>query len=319
MRVSTLTGLVALLFLVGCGSDAKPSSEAADVAGSGDTAGFGSADTGVADIGASDTEVADTAVADTTPPPSCGRVETTGNDRATYDIILPLLEQVASAEVTLDGSGITVLPEGDTVPYTGTFNVGTNCAQAKVNDAPLALCFYDASGEDAQPLTLGAQLAAFLGRPGAVASATLIGAQRRGVDRYCTVSGHWTIQLSQSSSEGAVAADVAPVAVASFEYLSLFDGGGAKPEMLWNNPPQVERSASYEAIADGSTRLRHSVTVAKDVTLADGTADEADLTFGWDLILDPGISRLSGDLTVEIETVSGLVGRLTYVVSGGRN
>jgi hypothetical protein len=246
-------------------------------------------------------------------------VETTGSDRATYDIILPLLEQVASAEVTMEGSGLTVLPEGETVPYTGTFTAGTNCAQAMVNNAPLALCFYDASGEDAQPLTLGAQLAAFLGRPGAVASATLIGAQRRGVDRYCTVSGHWTVQLSESSSEGTVAADVAPVAVASFDYLSLFDGGGAKPEMLWNNPPQVERSASYEAMADGTTRLRHSVTVAKDVMLADGTADEADLTFGWDLIVDPGISRLSGDLTVDIETVGGLVGRLTYVVSGGRN
>lgn len=188
-----------------------------------------------------------------------------------------------------------------------------------MNNAPLALCFYDASGEDAQPLTLGAQLAAFLGRPGALASATLIGAQRRGVDRFCTVSGHWTVQLSESSSEGTVAADVAPVAVASFDYLSLFDGGGARPEMLWNNPPQVERSATYEAIADGTTRLRHSVTVAKDVTLADGTADEADLTFVWDLLLDPGISRLSGDLTVDIETVGGLVGRITYVVSGGRN
>jgi hypothetical protein len=59
--------------------------------------------------------------------------------------------------------------------------------------------------------------------------------------------------------------------------------------------------------------------VAKDITLADGTADEADLTFSWDLLVDPGISRLSGDLTVEIETVGGLIGRLTYVVSGGRN
>lgn len=324
MRVSTLTSLVASLFLVGCGSDATSTSEAADAAGSGDTAGSGSADTevadtDVADTGSSDTEVADTEVADTTPRPSCGRVETTGSDRATYDIILPLLEQVASAEVTLDGSGLTVLPEGETVPYTGTFNAGSNCAQATVNNAPLALCFYDASGEAAQPLTLGAQLAAFLGRPGAVASATLIGAQRRGVDRYCTVSGHWTVQLSESSSEGTVAADVAPVAVASFDYLSLFDGGGAKPEMLWNNPPQVERSASYLAMADGTTRLRHSVTVAKDVTQADGTIDEADLTFGWDLLVDPGIGRLSGDLTVDIETMGGLVGRLTYVVSGGRN
>lgn len=292
---------------------------AADAAGSGDTAGSGSADAGSSDTGVADTGSADTEVADTTPRPSCGRVETTGSDRATYDIILPLLEQVASAEVTLDGSGLTVLPEGETVPYTGTFTAGTNCAQATVNNAPLALCFYDASGEAAQPLTLGAQLAAFLGRPGAVASATLIGAQRRGVDRFCTVSGHWTVQLSESSSEGTVAADVAPVAVASFDYLSLFDGGGAKPEMLWNNPPQVERSATYEAAADGTTRLRHSVTVAKDITLADGTADEADLTFSWDLLVDPGISRLSGDLTVEIETVGGLVGRLTYVVSGGRN
>ena len=334
MRVSTLTGLVASLFLVGCGSDATSTPEAADAVGSGDTAGSGSADTEVADTevadtevadtevadtGSSDTEVADTEIADTTPRPSCGRVETTGRDQATYDIILPLLEQVASAEVTLDGSGLTVLPEGETVPYTGTFNAGSNCAEATVNNAPLALCFYDASGEAAQPLTLGAQLAAFLGRPGAVASATLIGAQRRGLDRYCTVSGHWTVQLSESSSEGTVAADVAPVAVASFDYLSLFDGGGAKPEMLWNNPPQVERSASYEAMADGTTRLRHSVTVAKDVTLADGTIDEADLTFGWDLLVDPGIGRLSGDLTVDIETVGGLVGRLTYVVSGGRN
>jgi len=330
MRLQHLSGLVVSLFLTGCGSDTKSAPEAADTSGSGDTsgsedtAGSGSADTGssdteVADTGSSDTEVADTEVADTTPPPSCGRVETTGSDRATYDIILPLLEQVASAEVTLDGSGLTVLPEGETVPYTGTFTAGTNCAQASVNNAPLALCFYDASGEDAQPLTLGAQLAAFLGRPGALASATLIGAQRRGVDRFCTVSGHWTVQLSESSSEGTVAADVAPVAVESFDYLSLFDGGGARPEMLWNNPPQVERSATYEAIADGTTRLRHSVTVAKDVTLADGTADEADLTFVWDLLLDPGISRLSGDLTVDIETVGGLVGRITYVVSGGRN
>ena len=319
MRVFTGSGLVVSLLLTACGSDAKSAPEAADVAGSGDTAGSGSADTGTSDTGVADTGSSDTEVADTTPPPSCGRVTATGSDRATYDIILPLLEQVASAEVTMEGSGLTVLPEGETVPYTGTFTAGTNCAQATVNNAPLALCFYDASGEDAQPLTLGAQLAAFLGRPGAVASATLIGAQRRGVDRYCTVSGHWTVQLSESSSEGAVAADVAPVAVASFDYLSLFDGGGAKPEMLWNNPPQVERSASYEAMADGTTRLRHSVTVAKDVTLADGTIDEADLTFGWDLLVDPGISRLSGDLTVDIETVGGLVGRLTYVVSGGRN
>ena len=82
------------------------------------------------------------------------------------------------------------------------------------------------------------------------------------------------------------------------------------------NPASLPKA---EAMADGTTRLRHSVTVAKDVTLADGTADEADLTFGWDLIVDPGISRLSGDLTVDIETVSGLVGRITYVVSGGRN
>ncbi len=319
MRVFTGSGLVVSLLLTACGSDAKSTPEAADVAGSGDTAGSGSADTGTSDTGVADTGSSDTEVADTTPPPSCGRVTATGSDRATYDIILPLLEQVASAEVTMEGSGLTVLPEGETVPYTGTFTAGTNCAQATVNNAPLALCFYDASGEDAQPLTLGAQLAAFLGRPGAVASATLIGAQRRGVDRFCTVSGHWTVQLSESSSEGTVAADVAPVAVASFDYLSLFDGGGAKPEMLWNNPPQVERSASYEAMADGTTRLRHSVTVAKDVTLADGTADEADLTFGWDLLVDPGISRLSGDLTVDIETVSGLVGRITYVVSGGRN
>ncbi len=325
MRLQQLSGLVVSLFLTGCGSETESAPEAsdtsgsADTSGSEDTAGSGSADAGSSDTEGADTGSADTEVADTTAAPSCGRVETTGSDRATYDIILPLLEQVASAEVTLEGSGLTVLPEGETVPYTGTFTAGTNCAQATVNNAPLALCFYDASGEDAQPLTLGAQLAAFLGRPGAVASATLIGAQRRGVDRYCTVSGHWTVQLSESSSEGTVAADVAPVAVASFDYLSLFEGGGAKPEMLWNNPPQVERSATYEAIADGTTRLRHSVTVAKDVTLADGTADEADLTFGWDLLLDPGINRLSGDLTVDIETVGGLVGRLTYVVSGGRN
>jgi hypothetical protein len=59
--------------------------------------------------------------------------------------------------------------------------------------------------------------------------------------------------------------------------------------------------------------------VAKEVRLSDGRSDEAELTFGWDLLLDPGISRLSGDLTVEVETVGGLVGRLTYVVSGGRN
>lgn len=186
MRLQQLSGLVVSLFLTACGSDAKSALEASDTSVSGDISGSGSADTG-----SSDTEVADTEVADTTPRPSCGRVETTGSDRATYDIILPLLEQVASAEVTLDGSGLTVLPEGETVPYTGTFTAGTNCAQATVNNAPLALCFYDASGEDAQPLTLGAQLAAFLGRPGAVASATLIGAQRRDVDRFCTVSGHW--------------------------------------------------------------------------------------------------------------------------------
>lgn len=292
---------------------------AADAAGSGDTAGSGSADAGSSDTEVADTGSADTEVADTTPPPSCGRVGRPRSDRATYDIILPLLEQVATAELTLDGSGVTILPSGETVPYTGTFTAGTNCAQASVNDAPLELCFYDASGEDAEALTLGAQFATFLGRQGGVASATLIGAQRRGVDRYCTVSGHWTVQMSQSGSEGTVAADVAPLAVASFDYLSLFEGGGVTPEMVWNNPPQLERGASFEAMADGTTRLRHSVTVAKDVTLADGTAGEADLTFGWDLLLDPGINRLSGDLTVEIETAGGLAGRLTYVVSGGRN
>jgi hypothetical protein len=323
MRAFTGSGLVFSLFLAACGSDAGSAPEAADVAadaaGSGDTAGSGSADTGSSDTEVADTGSADTEVADTTPPPSCGRVGRTGSDRATYDIILPLFEQVATAEVTLEGSGLTVLPDGETVPYTGIFNPDSNCALATVNDAPLELCFYDASGEDAQALTLGAQLATFLGRQGGGDSATLFGAQRRGVDRYCTVSGHWTVQMSQSGSEGTVAANAAPIAVAAFDYLSLFEGGGAKPEMVWNNPPQRERGASYEAMADGTTRLRHSVTVAKDVTLADGTAGEADLTFGWDLLLDPGINRLSGDLTVEIETVGGLVGRLTYVVSGGRN
>jgi hypothetical protein len=105
----------------------------------------------------------------------------TGSDRATYDIILPLFEQVATAEVTLEGSGLTVLPDGETVPYTGIFNPDSNCALATVNDAPLELCFYDASGEDAQALTLGAQLATFLGRQGGGDSATLFGEQRRGV------------------------------------------------------------------------------------------------------------------------------------------
>lgn len=321
MRVVGLSGLLVSVSLAGCAGDAKESAgtdsgladgSAAESDASG--AGSGLEDTGVADTGAGDT-----GGTDTTPPPRCGRVTTVGRDTATYDIILPLLEQVATAEVTLDGSGVSVLPAGETVPYTGIFNADSNCAQAIVNDAPLALCFYDASGEDAQPLTLGAQLGAFLGRPGPVASATLIGAQRRGVDRYCTVSGHWTVQLSQSGLEGDVATDIAPIAVASFDYLSLFDGGGARPEMLWNNPPQVERSATYEAMADGSTRLTHSSTVAKDVALSDGTLDEADLTFAWDLILDPGIGRISGDLTVGIETVGGLRGQLTYVVSGGRN
>ena len=89
--------------------------------------------------------------------------------------------------------------------------------------------------------------------------------------------------------------------------------------MLWNNPPQVEQDATFEAMADGSARLTHTSTVAKQVTLADGTVDEANLTFGWDLIADTGIGRLSGDLTVDIETAGGLSGRLTYLVSGGRN
>jgi hypothetical protein len=323
MRGFTGSCLVLSLFLAACGSDAESAPEAADVAsdaaGLGDTAGSGSADTGSPDTEIADTGSADTQVADTTPPPSCGRVGRTGSDRATYDIILPLLERVATAEVTLDGSGVTILPAGETVPFAGLFNPDSNCAQATVNDAPLVLCFYDASGEDAQPLTLGAQLATFLDRQGGGASAPLFGAQRRGVDRYCTVSGHWTVQMSQSGSEGTVAADVAPLVVAAFDYLSLFEAGGATPEMVWNNPPQLERGASYEAIADGTTRLRHSATVAKEVRLSDGRSDEAELTFGWDLLLDPGINRLSGDLTVEVETVGGLVGRLTYVVSGGRN
>jgi hypothetical protein len=119
MRVLTGSGLIVLLLLTGCGSEAESAPEGADVAadvgGSGDSAGSGSADTGSSDTGSSDTEVADTGsadteVADTTPPPSCGRVETTGSDRATYDIILPLFERAATAEVTLDGSGLTVLP-----------------------------------------------------------------------------------------------------------------------------------------------------------------------------------------------------------------
>jgi hypothetical protein len=257
-------------------------------------------------------------MADTTPPPSCGRVTATGSDRATYDMILPLFEQVTTAEVALDGSGVSILPSGETVPYTGVFNPDSNCAQATVDGTPLALCFYDASGEDAQPLTLGAQFAAFLGAPGRVATASLIGAQRRGIDRYCTVGGHWTVQLSQSRSEGSVASDAAPLVVASFDYLSLFDGG-APVEMLWNNPPQAESNATFEAMADGSARMIHSSTVAKQVTLADGTVDEANLTFGWDLIADTGIGRLSGDLTVDIEMAGGLSGRLTYLVSGGRN
>lgn len=321
MRLVSISALLVLSTLSACSSEEKQpavsddTGVAADSSGSAD--GSGSSDTGLADTGVEDTGEDDTTV-DTTPQ-SCGRIVTTGSDSATYDIVLPLLEQVATAEVTLDGSGVTVLPAGETVPYTGTFNADSNCAQAVVNDAPLALCFYDASGEAAQPLTLGAQLAAFLGRPGAVASATLIGAQRRGVDRYCTVSGHWSVQISESATEGDAAAAAAPVVVASFDYLSLFEGGGANPEMLWNNPPQVERSASFDELADGTTRLRHESTVAKDLTLTDGTVDEADLTFTWDLLLDRGIGRLSGDLTVDVETVGGLRGRLTYLVTGGRN
>lgn len=324
MRAVTLAGLMVFVSLAGCADDATESAgtDTGSADGSGgesDASGSVGTDTGMVDTGATDTGAPDAGGLDTTAPQSCGRVTRSGSDIATYDIILPLLEQVATAEVTLEGSGLSLLPAGGTVPYTGTFIADSNCAEATVNDAPLALCFYDASGEDAQPLTLGAQLGAFLDRPGAVGSATLIGAQRRGVDRFCTVSGHWTVQMSQSGSEGTVAADSAPVAVAAFDYLSIFEGEGARPEMLWNNPPQVERSATYEAMADGSTRLTHSSTVAKEVTLSDGTPDEADLTFGWDLILDPGIGRLSGDLTVDIETAGGLTGRLTYVVSGGRN
>ncbi len=333
MRMFALCGLLVAGSLAGCGSDAKIAPEAADTLGSGDTSGAGltdtsATDTEVADQDASDTKVddewcvadsgiADTETADTTPPPSCGRVTATGSDRATYDIILPRFERVATAEVTLDGSGVTILPSGETVPYTGIFNPDSNCAQATVDGTPLALCFYDASGEDAQPLTLGAQFAAFLGAPGTAASAALIGAQRRGIDRYCTAGGHWTVQLSQTGSEGTVASDAAPFVVASFDYLSLFDGSG-RPEMLWNNPPQLEPNATFEAMADGSARLIHTSTVAKQVTLADGTVDEANLTFGWDLIADTGIGRLSGDLTVDIETAGGLSGRLTYLVSGGR-
>lgn len=320
MRMFALCGLLAAGSLAGCGSDAKSAPEAAaDVAEGSDAAvdrsasGSGGGDTSVAD-----TAIADTEMADTTPPPSCGRVTATGSDRATYDMILPLFEQVTTAEVALDGSGVSILPSGETVPYTGVFNPDSNCAQATVDGTPLALCFYDASGEDAQPLTLGAQFAAFLGAPGRVATASLIGAQRRGIDRYCTVGGHWTVQLSQSRSEGSVASDAAPLVVASFDYLSLFDGG-ATVEMLWNNPPQAESNATFEAMADGSARLIHSSTVAKQVTLADGTVDEANLTFGWDLIADTGIGRLSGDLTVDIEMAGGLSGRLTYLVSGGRN
>lgn len=319
MRVFALNGLLVAGSLAGCGSDAKETaSPTADVAEGSDAAGDTSeSGSGVADTGVADSGIADTETADTTPPPRCGRVTATGSDRATYDIILPLFERVATAEVTLDGSGVTILPAGEAVPYTGFFNPDSNCAQATVDGTPLALCFYDASGEDAQPVTLGAQFAAFLGAPGREASAALIGAQRRGIDRYCTVGGHWTVQLSQTGSEGTVASDAAPLVVASFDYLSLFDGG-APVEMLWNNPPQAEQNATFEAMADGSARLIHSSTVAKQVTLADGTVDEANLTFGWDLIADTGIGRLSGDLTVEIETAGGLSGRLTYLVSGGR-